>query len=418
VPDDLSDALNKVQAAKPAKRTPTLPAPPRPAGPPNLAASLAPKAHRPAASRPAPVNDEFEYDTAMHLAFVGAGQGGGRIANSFWDIGYRRVAMYNTTEQDFAGLAEEAHKLSLGIGGAGKDMQLALQAIRSREADVWDLFTRAWGSTLDCALVCVGLGGGSGSGSALPLVELARKYMESIGRPRRVGAVVSLPSVDEGQKVARNAVTAFRQLVEAGVSPLIVIDNDRVHELYSPGLSKLLPKSNELVSQLLHLFNQFAATKSPIVTFDQSEFAQLMDAGIVAMGSADIDILAVKSPADVSTQIREGLANNVLAQVDLRTGRKAACLFVASQTVLDTYSKDYFAAGFTQLNRLLASAGGDGDTVVHRGVYPSEHDGLQCYVMISELAPPQAKLEVLEKEAGLGRGTVGGSSVAKHLGVG
>lgn len=395
--------------------------PPRRSGIGNVAAQISPgnAAMSRAVSKAAVVMDEFGHDTAMRLAIVGAGQGGSNIANSFWELGYRRVAVFNTTDQDFDGLDERIVKLSLDIGGARKDMQFARDALKGREEDVRDLFERAWGTTFDCAMICAGLGGGSGSGSALPLVTLARAYMEQRGLPVRVGAIVSLPSVDEGQQVARNAVMAFNELLAAKVSPIIVIDNDRVHELYNPPMSQLLGRSNELVSSLFHLFNQLAAAKSPYITFDRSEFTQLLDGGIVVMGSADLNVDDIKSPADVSSRIRDDLAQSVLASVDLTTGNKAACVFVGHQTVLDTFGKDYFAAGFTQLNRIIGNGKDDPDnpTVVHRGLYPGESAGLQCYTLISELAPPQAKLTALAKVAGLRNFEVGRNSMARHLGV-
>lgn len=402
--------------AAPAK--PKTPTPPKKPGIVNVAKAVAPAAHRQAAVKPVEVDDTFEHDTALHLGFVGAGQGGGKIAQSFWDVGYRRVAAFNTTDSDFNGLDAEIPKLSLDIGGAAKNMKLARDAMRGRDEEVWELFTRAWGTRLDCAIVCVGLGGGSGSGTGLPLVQLARKYMDAKGLPPRVGAIVSLPSVDEGQQVCRNAVTAFQELVAAKVSPLIVIDNDAVHDLYHPPMSKLLPTSNELVSQLLHLFNQLAATKSPHITFDRAEFAQLLDGGIVVMGSADLTVEDIQSPADVAQAIRDQLANSVLAKVDLRTGRKAACVFVADNTVLDSFGKEYFAQGFTMLNRIVGSAHPEGtEVVVHRGLYPEGPGGLQCYTLVSELDAPAAKLAALAKEAGLPAAGANPGSVAKHLRV-
>lgn len=414
---------NSIAAAKgemPVQKVTPKPAatltPPKKPGITNVAKAVAPAAHKAASVKAAEVSDKFDYDTAMHMAFVGAGQGGGKIAQAFWDIGYRRVGVFNTTDSDFNGLDTEIPKMSLDIGGAAKDMKLARNALTGRDEEVWDLYTRAWGTKFDCAIVCIGLGGGSGSGAGLPLIKLARKYMESKGLPPRVGAIVSLPSVDEGQQVARNAVTAFKELVEAKVSPLIIIDNDKVDELYRPPMSQLLPKSNELVSKLFHLFNQLAAAKSKHITFDRAEFAQLLDGGIIAMGSADLTVADIKSPADVSEAIKDQLANSVLADVDLRTGRKAACVFVASNDVLDSFGKEYFSAGFTMLNRIVGSSCPEGtEIVVHRGLYPESEEGLQCYTMISELDAPAQKLTALAKEAGLSAGLAG--SMAKHLRV-
>ncbi len=385
------------------------------ASPPSLAARLSPTAHHKASAHT--VADTFTHDTAFHMAFLGSGQGGGRIADSFWKLGYRRVGIFNTTDSDFQGLDEEIPKLSLDIGGAAKDMRLARQALDGRDEEVWDLMQRAWGSTVDCVLVCAGLGGGTGSGTVLPLMHLARRYLEANDRPLRVGGVVSLPDPNDGQIICRNAITAFQELLQAKVSPLIVIDNARVQELYRPVMSQLLPKSNELVSQLFHLFNTLGATRSPHITFDRSELGQLLDGGLVVMGAADVS--DVKTPADVSEHIKTDLANSVLAEVDLRRGRKAACLFVGNPTVLDTLSRDYFNAGFTMLDRIVGSAHTDRETnpvVVHRGLYPGMDPGLQCYTMVSELEPPRAKLDRLAVVAGL-PASGGPSQVGKHLRV-
>lgn len=409
--DELDKSLNVAAGKKPSIT------PPKRSSITNVAKAASPTSHLAAKVQVQEVQDTFSYDTAMRMAFIGAGQGGGKIAQAFWDIGYRRVGAFNTTDSDFHGLADDMPKLSLDIGGAAKNMQLARDALIGRDEELWDLFTRACGNKFDCAIITVGAGGGSGSGTALPLVLQARKYMESKGLPVRVGAIIALPSVEEGQQTARNAVTVFEELLAAKVSPLIVIDNDSVNELYHPSMAQLLPKSNELVSQLFHLMNQLAALKSKFSTFDRAEFAQLLDSGIVVLGSADIDLSVIKSPANVSEAIKDQLENSVLAKVDLRTGRKGACVFVASNDVLDTYSREYFDAGFTMVNRIVGSAHPEGtDVVVHRGLYSESDDGLQCYIMIGELAPPEQKLAALRKQAGLQK-TQRANSVSSHLRV-
>lgn len=381
----------------------------------NVAAGLSPKAHR-AAQKPSVIADAFGHDVAYHFSFLGSGQAGARISQSFYDLGYRRVAFFNTTDSDFAGLSDEPARMSLDIGGAAKDMRLARQALQGREEEVRDLLQRAWGDTTEWGIICVGLGGGTGSGTAKPLIELARKFMESKGKEPRVGAVVSLPFVSDGQQIARNAVTAFNELIQAKVSPLVVIDNDRVHKIYNPSMRELLPKSNQLVSRLFHLFNELAATRSEHITFDRAEFGQLLSGGIVVMGSADIPVEDIKSPADVSTKIREELTQSVLASVDLKKGRTAACIFVAGDDVLDSLNRDFFNAGFTQLDRIVGAAHPEGtEKIVHRGIYPGVAGGLQCYTLVADLEPPADKLAALGREAGLGSRSK--PSVANHLGV-
>jgi len=400
------------------------PAPPAPKGPPtstgkpsgmsavnigNIAANLNPEAHTPAAVQVI-INDTFDYDVAFNMAFLGSGQGGARIASSFWDIGYRRVGLFNTAESDFQGLPDEIDRHTLELGGAAKDARFAEESLIGHEEEIWDLLQRSWGNDMDYGLVCVGLGGGTGSGTAGRLVEIARQYMESKGKIPRVGAIVSIPSYTEGQQVCRNAVTAFQRLLELKVSPMILIDNARIHQLYRPGMTQLYNVANSTVSQLFHLFNQLAAVHSPLITFDRSELAQLLDHGICVMGAASLQ--NVTSPADISAAIRDQLTNNVLAEVDLKSGTKGACLFVGDQNHLDNLSLDYFDAGFTQMNRTLKG----GNSVVHRGVYMGSSPGLQAYAMISDLQPPVATLAKLAKEANITKAQLTGG-LAQFLGV-
>jgi cell division GTPase FtsZ len=384
----------------------------------NVARALTPAAKQRAARQVA-VNDAFPYEVAFQCAFLGSGQGGSRIADSFYQLGYRRVAVFNTTDRDFYGISTDIPTLSFDIGGAAKDAGFAAQHLKGRDQEVWDLMLRAWGNVVDYALVCVSLGGGTGSGTVSGLVQMARKYMESKGRTPRVGAIISLPQVDEGQQTARNTVIAFQELLTLKASPLIIIDNKRIDEVYDkPGFADLYPIANKAVSQLFHLFNQLAASDKGTITFDQSELAQLLDSGIVVMGATDIPVAEIKSPADISTRIREDLANSVLAAVDIKRGRKGACLFVSSRDVLKAFSSDFFAAGFDQLERIVGSAyGGQVATVIHRGVYPVGDGGLQCYTMISELDPPRERLGELARKAGLDVQRVT-SSIAAYLGVG
>lgn len=373
--------------------------------PPNVAKAIAPE-NRKRVSEPHIVTDDFKHDVALKFAFLGAGQGGGRMANAFWQLGYRRIGIFNTTDSDFDGIDVEARH-SLDVGGAAKDTELANQSLYGREAEVHDLLSKAWGTDLDVAFICAGLGGGTGSGTIAKLVQIARKQLASHPVPR-VGAIVSLPPVSEGQQVAKNALHAFQQLLDLNVSPLIVIDNARINERYSPSMSKLHSTANDVTAQMLDLFNRLAARKCPLnrlMTFDEGELAQLLDNGILTMGAADIDVDAITHPSDISKKIREDLTKNVLATMDLTKGHKAACLFVGGQNVFDKFGMEYFESGFNQLDRIVGSSrqtDPDNPPVIHRGIYsdPDATD-LQCYTMVAGLEPPISRLQELASKAAL-----------------
>jgi hypothetical protein len=144
----------------------------------------------------------------------------------------------------------------------------------------------------------------------------------------------------------------------------------------------------------------------------------LLDNGLVTMGAADIADFS--SPADVSTAIRERLADSVLAQVDIRTGTVAACLMVGAEDVLGRLGLEFFDAGFGALDRMLGEKRQPPvPAVVHRGLYMGSAPGLQSYVMVSGLDIPRQRLRDLAKRGGLNSSakTDAGGSTAAWLGV-
>lgn len=357
------------------------------------------------------VQDALQRPVAVPLTFVGAGQGGGRLAAAFWPLGYRRIAVVNTTSADFEGLPSGLVRVVVGQGGAAKDMEKAHKAFLERRADIYDSLVRAWGAGPGWCLVCASLGGGTGSGMAAGLIEMAREFLASRGHPVRVGALVSLPAPGEGQQTARNAVLALRRILAVKPSPLVVVDNQRVHQLYKPPMLQLFPAANQLAAFHLHLFNTVAAQRSPLMTFDQAELEQVWSSGLVTMADLRLDPDLLTSPADVSTAIRTALASSILADCDLSTGHCAACVFAASESVFQRFPADYFEAGFGQVERMLSGR----DSVVHRGLYLADkQDQLRCYVMIGGLKPPQQRLAEL---AARGRVDTGALSLSEFLGV-
>ena len=73
-----------------------------------------------------------ECDVAFKFAFVGAGQGGSRIAHAFHRLGYRKLSAINTAQQDLNTIDLE-HKLCIGTGGAGKDPSKAKSDFEERK---------------------------------------------------------------------------------------------------------------------------------------------------------------------------------------------------------------------------------------------------------------------------------------------
>ena len=80
----------------------------------------------------APVEEKIEIKdrdpVGFKFGFIGAGQGGGKIAESFHQAGYARVGIINTADQDLASV-NVPHKFKFGEQqGAGKDRTVAKKA--------------------------------------------------------------------------------------------------------------------------------------------------------------------------------------------------------------------------------------------------------------------------------------------------
>lgn len=342
------------------------------------------------------IEDDFTGPSAYKFAFVGLGQGGGRIAEQMWQLGYRRVCAVNTAAQDLDPLKDlpSTHKLDLGTGGAGKDRSAANKAITGREEDVFDLLKKTWGDQVDYAFVCCTAGGGTGSGTWPIVVSVIKKFFEYRKLPQRVGAIVCLPKNEEGSRPAKNAIACFSELRDAHLSPLVLIDNERIKTLYPRApVARTWTITNQGTCSLLHLFNKMAGSDSEYKPLDKADFATLLDSGLVVFGSTIIE--PCTNETDIAAAIRDHLKKNVLADVDLSKGRVAGAVFVGGASVFDKLAIEFLDYGVAALSRLLSPG-----AVVHGAIYPGTKDDLRCFSMVGGLDFPESRLQELAKIAG------------------
>ena len=326
------------------------------------------------------IEDEFE--GAYKFAIIGVGQGGSRIAETFWNLGYRRVCVINTAKQDlkFINIPED-RKLLLDHGGAGKDPENAEKIFQENSEEIWDFFHAKLGTTYDRVLVCAGAGGGTGAGGAPVVFKIIKDNTNAT-----TGFVSALPTKAEGNQVAKNTKRTMQKIVEYAkdgiLSPLVVLNNEKIKELY-PGLSvnKFWTTANSSVCSLFHLFNKISAQDSSYTTFDKADLDTVLNSGIITFGATPIKTEQAND-TDISKAIRNNLKKNILAGADISTGNIAACVMVVNNKLMDEVPQEALEHGFEQLNRLLVK-----DNTVHRGIYTSNKPGIAVYTVIGGLAP-------------------------------
>ena len=345
---------------------------------------------------PPEANIEDKFDSAYKFAVVGVGQGGSRLAETFWKLGYRRVAVINTAAQDLKSIkVPRENKLLVGGEGAGKDRKVAEDIFQENREDILDFLKRTFKGGFDRALVCIGAGGGTGAGGGPVAVEivhdLCQSYnIESSDADARVGAVVALPTRAEGSRVQQNAKQTADILIkqsQAGtLSPLVILDNERIKQIY-PKLSvnQFWSTANTSICSLFHLFNKIACQDSQYTAFDKADLDTIFSSGIISFGAVPVskgdDGI---EETDISYAVRDNLKKNILANIEVSTGDVAACVVIGDRKTLDNTAQESLEHGFEQLSRLLGSG-----STVHRGIYHTPKKGLVVYTIIGGIKAPE-----------------------------
>lgn len=346
---------------------------------------------------------EDSFDSAVRMAFVGAGQGGGRIAEAFAKLGYARVCAINTTNQDLQGLdIPESRKLVIGNnrGGAGKDPEEGRLAANESSEDIMDLLMRSWGEGVEQIYICVGAGGGSGTGSWSKLVELSHDYCRStnIEKPtsKHIGVIMTMPKRSEGARVQANANRAIKealQLAKDGhISSLVLVDNAKIHELFPKlPVKRFWHVANQNFAAVLHTFNLLAAQNSEYNTFDRADYRSVLRNGIMIFGMTRVH--QWRGTEDISQAVRKNLAGTLLADgFDLSKANMAGAIVVAHDSILEEIPMENIDYAFNSLGRVLGNEG----ITLHNGIYEGRQEGMRVFTIISGLEPPKERMDELD----------------------
>jgi cell division protein FtsZ len=251
------------------------------------------------------------------IKVVGTGGGGNNTINRMSEIGIigaETIAM-NTDAQDLLYTTADkkvllGKEITRGMG-AGSIPKIGEEATRESEHEIKQVLTGA-----DMVFITCGLGGGTGTGSAPVVAEIAKK------QGALTVAIVTLPFAMEGHRRYENAVMGLEKL-EKNVDTLIVIPNDKLLEL-APDLplhtafkvaDEILTNSVKGIAELV--------TKAGLVNLDFADIRAVMGNGGVALigvGESDTENRAVESV--------EKAINNPLLDVDI-SGANGALINVA-----------------------------------------------------------------------------------------
>ena len=226
------------------------------------------------------------------IKVVGTGGAGNNTINRMTEIGISGTETIgiNTDAQDLlytnADIKILIGKEATGGLGAGSVPKVGEEAARESESDLKKALAGA-----DMVFITCGLGGGTGTGSAPVVAEIAKKQ-----NCLTVG-VVTVPFTMEGQRRYENAIIGLEKM-ENTVDTLIVIPNEKLLEL-APDLplQTAFKVADEILTNAVKGIAELV-TKTGLVNLDFADIRTVMGRGGVAMigvGESDSDNRAVEA---------------------------------------------------------------------------------------------------------------------------
>jgi cell division protein FtsZ len=178
------------------------------------------------------LNRQYDRDeesaSPISIKVVGIGGAGSNILDRMVLDGSEEIQLIaiNTDVQSLAG-SVAAYKVQLGRSltrglGSGGDPELGLAAAQEASEEIRSALQGA-----DVILVCVGLGGGTGSGATPWVAQLARE------EKALVLVLAALPFTFEGRRRCAQAAESLAQL-RANADAVICFENDRMAEIALP----------------------------------------------------------------------------------------------------------------------------------------------------------------------------------------
>jgi cell division protein FtsZ len=236
----------------------------------------------------------------------GLGGGGGNTISRMKEIGIKggEFIAINTDAQDLL-YANSDYKILIGkeltMGlGAGSNPKIGEEAAHESEQDIKKKIAGS-----DMVFITCGLGGGTGSGGAAVVANLAKKQGAlTIG-------VVTMPFTIEGKKRIENAEYGLERL-ESAVDTLIVIPNDKLLEIAPElPLQTAFKVADEILTNAVKGTTELV-TKSGLVNLDFADVkAVMLDGGVSLMGMGESD------SANRAQEAVEKALTNPLLDVDL-----------------------------------------------------------------------------------------------------
>src|SRR6187397_3675571 len=286
---------------------------------------------------------EFEESAAQNarMKVVGVGGGGGNAVNRMIDEHLEGVEFISINTDAQALLTSKSDvkvqigkKLTRGLG-AGARPEIGRQAIEENRDEVGRSMASA-----DLVFITCGMGGGTGTGAAPVICQLARE-----AGSLTVG-IVTRPFLFEGRKRMRQAELGIAEM-RKHVDTMIVVPNERLLAVVGKGIpfQDALKKADEV---LLHATQGISSliTNTGIINVDFADVRTIMQNGGAALMGTGVGKGENRSLEAAQQAISSPLLDNI-------------SIAGATGVLISITSSDITMGEVTQISEIIHDAAGD-----------------------------------------------------------
>jgi cell division protein FtsZ len=330
---------------------------------------------------------ELEEDQSAQTArmkVVGVGGGGGNAVNRMIDERLAGVEFISVnTDAQALSHSKSDHRVQIGKKltrglGAGARPEIGRQAIEENKDEVLHAIQNS-----DLVFVTCGMGGGTGTGAAPMVAQLAR----DIGA-LTVG-IVTKPFLFEGRKRMRQAEMGIAEM-RKNVDTMIVVPNERLLAVVGKGIpfQDALKKADEV---LLHATQGIATliTSTGIINVDFADVRTIMQNGGAALMGTGIG----RGENRALEAAQQAIASPLLDNVSI-TGATGVLINI-------TGGEDLTLGEATQINEIIHDAAGEDAEIIFGSASDPAMEGEVRVTVIATGFDRQVTGEAASRSAGI-----------------
>lgn len=316
--------------------------------------------------------EELVKRQGARVKVIGCGGGGGNSVSRMREIGIKgcEVIAINTDAQDLLYTNADVkiligRELTGGLG-AGSNPKIGEEAAKESEQEIKKRLANA-----DLVFITCGLGGGTGTGSAPVVADIAKK------QGALVIGVVTLPFTVEGQKRIENAQYGLERL-EQIADTLIVVPNDKLLEL-APELpiQTAFKVADEILTNAVKGIAELI-TSAGLVNLDFADVKAVMsNGGVSLIGIGESDNANERAIEAVDRAI-----HNPLLDVNIDSAKGALVNIIGGPDMsLDEYKK--------VMERVSSKVAPDAKIISGAKISPDMEKNIKVLLIVTGVKSPQ-----------------------------